>query len=133
MILSIVEKTSRGEICHAINRYATASNKYMKECGKNKESSYIMYLGAYNLYEWTISQKLQVNSFKWKNMCLNLLQRFIKKYNEHCHIGFILEIDVEYSKRLKNLHNDPPFLPERMLIDVSLFIIFMMKTTMLHL
>ena len=38
----------------------------MKEYNKNKESSYIMYLDANNLYGWAMSQKLPVNEFKWK-------------------------------------------------------------------
>ena len=41
----------------------------MKNFGKNKESSYIQYLDANNLYGWVMFQKLPVNSFKWKNKC----------------------------------------------------------------
>ena len=67
-MLLMVEKGTEGGICHAINRYAKANNKYMKNCDKNKESSYIQYLDAINLYVWAISQKLPVNGFKWKKM-----------------------------------------------------------------
>ena len=34
------KKGIRGEICQAIYRYAKTNNKYMKDYGKNKESSY---------------------------------------------------------------------------------------------
>ena len=44
----------------------------MKNYDKNIESSYLMYLDANKLYEWTMSQKLPVNGFKW----LNDLSRF---------------------------------------------------------
>ena len=37
----------------------------MKSFDKNKESSYIEYLDANNLYGQVMSQKLLVNSFKW--------------------------------------------------------------------
>ena len=52
----MVEKGIRGEICHAIHRYAAANEKYMKEYNTDNESSYIMYLDANNLYGWTMSQ-----------------------------------------------------------------------------
>ena len=42
---------------------------------------------------------------------------FIKKYDEISDKGYILEVDVEYSKNLHDLHSDLPFLPERMKID----------------
>ena len=64
-LLLMVEKGIRGLICHAIHRYAKANNKYLKNYDKNTESSYLMYLDAYNLYGWTMSQKLPVNGFKW--------------------------------------------------------------------
>ena len=38
-MLLMVEKRIRGEICHAIYRYAKPNNIYMKEDDKNKESS----------------------------------------------------------------------------------------------
>ena len=63
-----VEKGFRGGIYHAISRYARANNKYMKNYDKNKESSYIQYLDAKNLYGWIMSQKLSVDGFKWKKI-----------------------------------------------------------------
>ena len=56
-MLLMVEKGIRVGITHAINRYEKANNKYMKNYDKNKESSYIQYLDANNLYRWAMSQK----------------------------------------------------------------------------
>ena len=42
-------KRNLGGICHAIYRYAKASNKYMKNYDKNTESSYLEYLDASDL------------------------------------------------------------------------------------
>ena len=68
-MLLMVEKGIRGEICHAILRCAKANNKYMQYYDKNKESSYIQYLDGNNSYGWVMSQKLPVDSFKWKKIC----------------------------------------------------------------
>ena len=40
----------------------------MKNYDKNKESLYIIYLDANNLYRLAISQKLSVNGFKRKKI-----------------------------------------------------------------
>ena len=37
-MLLLIEGGIRGEITHAIHRYAEANNKYMKNSDKNKES-----------------------------------------------------------------------------------------------
>ena len=63
-MLLIIEKGIRAGICHAVYRYATANNKYMKNYDRNIELSYIMYLHANNLHEWTMSQKLPADDFK---------------------------------------------------------------------
>ena len=112
-MLLMVEKGTRGGICHAIHRYAKANNKYMKNYDKNIESSYLMYLDANNLYGWAMSQKLPVDGFKWIKKLSEFDERFIKNYDENNDKGYILEVDVEYPKNLFNLHSDLPFLPER--------------------
>ena len=70
----MVERAIRGGICHAIHKYAKVNNKYMKNYDKNIESSYIQYLDANNQYAWAMSQKLPVNSFKWKKINRNLMK-----------------------------------------------------------
>ena len=58
--------------------------------------------------------------------------KFIKSYDEDSDLGYIPEVDVEYPKRLPNLHDNFAFLQERMKIKTgsSLYAIFMVKTTM---
>ena len=62
-MLLMVEKGIRGGTCHAICHYAKANNKYMKDCDKNKEPSYLKYWDANNFYGWVMSRKLPVNNF----------------------------------------------------------------------
>ena len=116
-MLLMVEEGIRGGICHSIHRYAKANNKYIKDYDKNKESSYIQYLDANNLYGQTMSQKLPVNDFKWINNVSKINEKFIKNYDEDNDKGYIFEVDVKYPKKLHDLPSDFPFLPERMEID----------------
>ena len=113
----MVEEGIRDVICHAIHRYAKANNKYMKNYDNNKESLYIQYLGANNLYGWAMSQKLPLNGFKWLEDTSRINEEFIKNYYENNDKGYILEVDVKYPKKLYDLHSDLPFLPKRMKID----------------
>ena len=41
-----------------------ANDKCMKNYDKNKKSSFLIYVDANNLYRWTMTKKLQVDSFK---------------------------------------------------------------------
>ena len=113
----MVEEGIRGGICHTIHRHAKANNKYMKNFDKNKESSYIQYLDANNLYAWAMSQKLPVNGFKWIKDLMEIDEKFIKNYDEDSDKGYILEVDVKYLRKLHDLHRDLSFLPRRMKIN----------------
>ena len=56
-MLLTFENGIRGGMCQASYRYAKANNKYMKNYDKNKESSFIVYLDANNLYGWPMCKK----------------------------------------------------------------------------
>ena len=110
----MVTKGIRGGICHSIYGYAKANNKYMKDYDENKESSYIQYWNVKNLCGWVMSQKLQVNDFEWIKDTCQFTEDFIKNYNQESDEGYFLEFDVQYLEQLHELHNNLPFLPERM-------------------
>ena len=112
-MLLMIEEGIRGGICHSIRRYAKANNKYMKNYDKNKEFLYIQYLGANNLYGWTMSQKLPVNGFKRVKNTSKIDEEFIKNYDEDSDKGYILEVYVKYPRKLHDLHSNLPFLPKK--------------------
>ena len=61
-----------------------------------------------------MSQKLPVNGYMWYNDYLSdFNEDFIKNFKESIDIGYFLEVDVEYPKKLFSSHKDLPFLPER--------------------
>ena len=72
-----------------------------------------MYLDANNLYAWTKSHKLSVGAFQWIKTFYKANGEFIKDFDEDSKKGYILEVDIEYTKNLLNLHDDLPFLAER--------------------
>ena len=41
----------------------------------------------------------------------------MKNCNEESDEGYFFELDVQYLEKLRELHNDLPFLPERMKIE----------------
>ena len=59
-----IEKGMRGHISYIAKRPSKA-NKYMKCYEQYKESEYITYLDANNLYGWAMNQYLPYSEFKW--------------------------------------------------------------------
>ena len=127
----MVEEGIRWGICNTIHQYAKANNKYMKDCGKNKEWSYLKYWDVNDLHDWAMSQKLPVNKFEWIEETSQFNEDFIKNYNEESDEGYFLEVDVWYTEKL---HNDLPFLPKKWNLKKlkSLPLIYMIKLHNLH-
>ena len=89
----------------------------MKDCDKNRELSYLQDWNVNILYGWEILQKLLVNNFEWIKDTYQFNEDFIKNHNDEGDKGYFIEVDVQYSEKLHELHNDLPFLPERMKIE----------------
>ena len=62
-------------------------------------------------------QNLPVNKFEWIQNTSQFNEDFIKNYNEESDEGYFLEIDVQYPEKLHEIHNDLPFLTERIKIE----------------
>ena len=107
-----IKKGMRGGVSYIANRYGKANNKYRKEYNEKAPSKYIMYLDANNLYGWAMSQHLPTGNFKW--MTDKEIKRIdLGKYKADGKKGLVLEVDLEYSQELHDLHNDYPLAPEK--------------------
>ena len=74
----------------------------------SKPSAYITYLDANNLYGWAMSKPLPTCYFKW------IATDELDNWRNH---SCILEVDLEYSRSLHDLHNDYPLAPERIKVN----------------
>ena len=64
-----------------------------------------------------MSQKLPVNKFERIKDISKFNEDFIKNCNEESNERYFLEVDVQYIEKLHKLHNDLPFLSERIKIE----------------
>ena len=113
-MLLTFERRIRGGITQVVRKYALANNKYMgNRFDPKSESSYLQYLDANNLYGWAMSQPLPTGGFKWVDVNPNKISELATQADK----GYILEVDIKYSRELHNPHNDLPFMCERMEID----------------
>ena len=62
-------------------------------------------------------QKLPLNKLEWIENTSQFNEDFIKNYNEETDEGCSLKVDLQYREKLRTLHNDLPFLPERMKLE----------------
>ena len=108
-MLLMFENGIRGGVSTVVTRYGKSNNKYMGDSyDPSKPTKYITYLDANNLYGWAVSKPLPTHGFKW--MELNELENW---KNDSC----VLEVDLEYSRSLHDLHHDYPLVPEQIKIN----------------
>ena len=109
----------RGIIQYSFKKINT-NNKYINEgYDKSKPSLYIDYLDTNNLYGLAIYKKFPYDNFKWHYDKIN--EKNIIKYFNNNIIKYILEINLNYSKELHNLHKNYPLVPEIMNINKNMF------------
>ena len=71
---------------------------------------------------------MDLSGFKWVEYLSKYNEDFIKSYNKESDEGYFLEVEVQSTKDLHDLHNDLLVLHERM---KTLLLICMIKMNML--
>ena len=120
--LMMFERGIRGGITHISKRYAEANNKYMKDYNPGKETTFIQYLDANNLYGWAMTQQLPTHGFQWiKDITLEKVDEILDKANHSMsnigRKGYIFEVDLEYPPNLWETHNGYPLASEKMIVN----------------
>ena len=110
-MLLMVEKGIRGGISQCCKRYCEANNKYLSNFNSERESNYVMYLDANNLYGWALSESLPYGNFKWLTE-MEVKSFILENVPFDSEIGYILEVDLTYPEDLHDKHTDFPLCPE---------------------
>ena len=116
-MLLLFEKGIRSGMCNVVNKYAKANNKYMKNYDNTKESMYLMYVDANNLYGWAMSKKLPNDGFTWEQDLSIFTEDFIKNYDKNSDKGYLIYADITYPKDIRELYADLPFSPDKMQVN----------------
>lgn len=77
-----------------------------------------MYFDVNSLYGYAMSQSLPVGNYKWVDVTNEVINEILN-VKEDGNTGYMLEVDMHYPKKLHVLHNDYPFLCEKMKIGNS--------------
>ena len=102
MLLMIKSGIRRG-IATISHRHAKANKEYMRtQFDPVKESKFISYLDANNLYGWAMSKQLPTSGFEWMTD---------DEIDDWKHLSCFLEVDLQYPEHLHDLHNDYPLAP----------------------
>ena len=101
-VYPFLEKRIRGGMSYISKRYS-----------KSTDGNSIMYWDLNNLYGTVMSfDYLPYKSFRF--LSEEEIKRFdLSSISENSKIGYILEVDLEYRKKLHDLHNDYPLCPEK--------------------
>ena len=111
-----VENNIRGGVSVISNRHAKANNSYTEDgLDTTRDTSYICYLDANNLYGYAMSQPLPTGNFRFLSP-KEIDELNVANVPDDNPTGYILEVDLEYPPSLHELHNHYPLAPEKVTI-----------------
>jgi hypothetical protein len=116
----MIERGIRGGLCNAFHRYAVANNPLVPDLYDSEQlRRYLILLDANNLYGYGMIQPLPSHGFRWlsKSEIRNLDYMSI---SINAKVGYIFEVDFDYSSELHDAHAEFPLAPELIAITKDL-------------
>ena len=107
----------RGRVSHISKRYSKPNNKYLKFSDPKQKSKHIMDLDPNNFYDYAMSRFLPTAGFRW----IDLKDFDSNKYTSTSSKVCVLEVDLEYLKELRELHNDYYLTPDKIETNKKMF------------
>ena len=103
----------RGGVSCIFKRYSKTNNEYLKSYDPKQESYILICLDANNLYVYAMSKFHPTGRFKQRDP-----KKFaLHKYSSNSARVFVLEVDLEYPKKLREFHNEYSLAPDK--IDIK--------------
>lgn len=106
----------RGGISQCSSRYAAANNKYMEDYDQNLPTSYLIYFDVNSLYAYAMSQPIPQSEYQWITASAENID-LILNCPADSDYGYLVEADFNYPNQMHDLHNDYPFLCEKMRVN----------------
>ena len=107
----MVKKSIRDGLTQVVKKHAVANHKYLPNYDASKNSVFLQYLDANNLYGYAMGQKLPLDGYEWDD-----IKKFSSDFVKNCDVnddkGYLLEVDVEYPEEMRDAHGELPFLAE---------------------
>ena len=124
----LFEECTTGGISYISNSYSKANKKYLKSYDRKQESKHIIYLDTNNSHVYAMSKFFPMRGFKWIDPDEFDLNKYTSNNSKRC----VLEVDPEYPKELRELHNDYPLAPDKIEIKREILSKYQLKIADLY-